>query len=203
MLPLKSWVTVAEADICSQSCSQAIARNHYLTVIVTVLKLLIANLWRYFLQQPLRNQGCLDFQWPVVANSCFIPTANYSELLLFNFSQLLSIENCCFLTSANCWQLFLFNFSQLLRTVGEIVAKSCICTTQLKVARLKVIIALTISIIIVLIIVIMDIFMMIVNCFTFLRWENCIQLCRLRKDWLEVLPGLLLLSSKLPRLRMI
>ena len=178
MLPLKSWVTVAEADICSQSCSQAIARNHYLTVIVTVLKLLIANLWRYFLQQPLRNQGCLDFQWPVVANSCFITTTNYSELLLFNFSQ-------------------------LLRTVGEIVAKSCIYTTQLKVARLKVIIALTISIIMVLIIVIMDIFMMIVNCFTFLRWENCIQLCRLRKDWLEVLPGLLLLSSKLPRLRII
>ena len=38
---LKSCVTDAEVDICSQSCSQAIPRNHYLTVIVTVLKLLI------------------------------------------------------------------------------------------------------------------------------------------------------------------
>ena len=65
---------------------------------------------------------------------------------------------------------------------------------QLKVARLKVIIALTISIFL----FIIDIYIIIT--ITFLRWENCIQLCRLRKDWFEVLAGLLL-SSKLPRLR--
>ena len=63
---------------------------------------------------------------------------------------------------------------------------------QLKVARLKVIIALIIIITIIIIISIIII--------TFLRCENCMQLCRLRKDWLEVLPGLLPPSSKLPRL---
>ena len=66
---------------------------------------------------------------------------------------------------------------------------------QLKVARLKVIIAL-IPNFITIIIIILCIMMV-----TFLRWENCMQLCRLRKDWLEVLPGLLPPSSKLPLLR--
>ena len=64
---------------------------------------------------------------------------------------------------------------------------------QLKVARLKVIIALIPNFIT--IIIILCIMMV-----TFLRWENCMQLCRLRKDWLEALPGLLPPSSKLPRL---
>ena len=36
---------------------------------------------------------------------------------------------------------------------------------------------------------------------TFLRCENCIELCKFRNDWFEVLAGLTLLSSKLPRLR--
>ena len=35
---------------------------------------------------------------------------------------------------------------------------------------------------------------------TFLRCENCIELCKFRNDWFEVLAGLTLLSSKLPRL---
>ena len=35
---------------------------------------------------------------------------------------------------------------------------------------------------------------------TFLRCENCIELCKFRNDWFEVLTGLTLLSSKLPRL---
>ena len=68
---------------------------------------------------------------------------------------------------------------------------------QLKVARLKVIIAL----IIITFLTIIDIIIIIITV-TFLRWENCMQLCRLRKDWLEVLAGLLL-SSKLPRLRIL
>ena len=80
---------------------------------------------------------------------------------------------------------------------------------QLKVARLKVIIApiiiITFLIIIFIVIIISITFLIIMDIaiiitITFLRWENCMQLCRLRKDWFEVLAGLLL-SSKLPRLR--
>ena len=71
---------------------------------------------------------------------------------------------------------------------------------QLKLTRLRLFI---VFILLLIIIVIVGVVIINMRDITFLRCENCMQLWRLRKDWLEALPGLRSPSSKLPRLRSI
>ena len=79
---LKSCFTDAKADICSQSCSQAIPRNHYLTVIVAVLKLLIVAVLKLLIVTVLKLFKVTVFKLFIVTVLKLLIVAQHKKLLL-------------------------------------------------------------------------------------------------------------------------